>query len=199
MDDGSMSYARAAVLLAAGIISPTLAACASDNSGATTPAPESTSKSAASSAATTSQGSGSGDDSATVGEYASLVAQYATGLKADIRDGLDPEQCSWGAGPPDRDSTGHCRDSAETIQRGARNLADRLTSAQDDNALGAPPNQIAKLVTDTIKVAESTDKRAEPALRCAQDYTRGCNPKAVRWSEAMHDMRDQLAAWNPYL
>jgi hypothetical protein len=50
--------------------------------------------------------------------------------------------------------------------------------------------QIAKLVKDTIKVAESTDKRAEPALRCAQDYIHGCNPKAARWSEAMHDMRD---------
>ena len=195
-----MRYARAAALLAAAIISPTLAACASDNSGATTPAPATTSESGSSSDATKSSSPGSADGSATVGEYASIVAQYAASLKADIRDGLDPEQCSWGlGGPPDRDSTGHCYDSAQTIQRGARNLADELTSAQADDALGAPPQQIAKLVKDTIKVAESTDKRAEPALRCAQDYIHGCNPKAARWSEAMHDMRDQLAAWSPYL
>lgn len=195
-----MSNARAAVLLAAAILSPSLAACASDNSDASTPAQKSTSEPASSSAgSTTSAGSDGAAGSATVDEYASLVAQYATDLKSDIRDGLDPEQCSWGAGPPDRDSSGHCSDSAATIQQGARSLADRLTAAQADTGLGAPPDQISTLVKDTIKAAKATDKRAEPALECAQDYTRGCNPKAVRWSEAMRAMRDQLTAWGQYL
>jgi hypothetical protein len=197
-----MKYVRASALLAVAIISPAMVACAGEADVDAPPAAQESTPDSASStaAATTSPVSDSaGPATATVAEYASLVAPYASGLRADIKDGLDPEQCSWGLGPPDRDSTGRCASSAETIQREARNLADRLAQARNDDALGRPPDQIAKLVKDTIKVATSTDERADAAQRCAREYVPGCDPKALQWKKAMHEMRDQLADWSRYL
>lgn len=174
----------------------TLAACGggSDDTGSTT----STTKPAATTTTI---------ETATISQYASIVAEDQAELlaKIDEADGCvglyEPYACSISASL-----------AAFTAQLTAQSLHIRLTAADDDKPnnghyIGAVPEEIEKLVADTISAADevATTVQAFSDASCAAQPGAPATPAAncsdlasAAWL-ALGRLENEMRAWGPYL
>jgi hypothetical protein len=158
-------------------------------SSATTPSPTNTTKSGA-----------------TVAQYSSIVAKQ----KASIGKTLDmmlSDTCDWTTpGSVDTVSgSSACGLSVLTVNFEAQTLQLVFVGAQKPGApayIGAPPDEIKSLVSDTKAAADtlaSTSDKANPCTAPAVSPDSAACVKALfDFYRAMTDMKAQFAAWGPY-
>lgn len=176
-------------LVAAAIASLLLAAgCGGEESGAR--------------AGANSTPASSGDgETATVQQYASIVARVSD-LDQQLRT-LD--NCNWmGSGSLDRPGSIVCQAGLYVLYLDALNLATRLGDAQNAGTkqyFGAPPEEIADLVDETVSDANALKKAAKAAndAKCYDSGAGRCLTLRGDVFQAMAPMESTLDAWEPYL
>lgn len=139
--------------------------------------------------------------SASTAQYASIVAK-----NSDITDQLETMQsCDWfGSGPLDSEGSIVCMAGVLTLSYQSSTLAVSLDGAAEEAKpayIGAPPAEIAQLVTDTVKAAKTLEL-ATQALNdneCEQSAEGKCLDLRVGAVKGMNALERELRAWGPYL
>jgi hypothetical protein len=143
-------------------------------------------------------------DSATVGQYVSIV--NTNRVKLDETFIELSQACQWSApGQVANDPTlAICNHGPVTASRQAARLHMALTTAAQEHTpgyIGEPPNQIDSLVTQTRDQAARL-RRAGGALGkspCIAQRIPGCQHKLSTFTSAMTALRNRLGAWGTYL
>ena len=141
------------------------------------------------------------EDTATVEQYASIVAKNQD-LKKQIGTMSD---CDWlGSGALDADPASIvCQAGVLTLSFQAETLSTSLKSAQKPGVpafIGPPPDEIEPLVADTVSASDALAKSASAANKagCEQSAAGKCTALRVDVMQAMSDLKRELYAWEPY-
>lgn len=184
-------------LLVASVLLASLSACGSDSAGE----PPGQAASASTAAPTESTTPTPEVDTATVEQYASIVAKNQD-LKKQIGTMSD---CDWlGSGSLDADPASIvCQAGVLTLSFQAGTLSTSLKSAQKPGVpafIGSPPAEIEALVADTVSASDALEKAAAAANKagCEQTAAGKCAALRIDVMQAMGDLERELYAWEPY-
>lgn len=138
---------------------------------------------------------------ATTAQYASIIAE-----NSDISDQLEKMgSCDWlGSGKLDQPGLIVCMAGVLTLSYQATTLHTSLESAGQEGVpafIGAPPKEIAPLVTDTVTSAKALQASAEAVNDggCEDTGAGDCQSLRITMTQDMSDLERQLRAWGPYL
>lgn len=139
---------------------------------------------------------------ATVAQYASLVAREKSDFVATIDKLLDSDTCALTSpGRVEVNSPGLCNAYAVTAGLQAMTLSVTLTGAKNPDAqmyVGEPPQEIKPLVTSAVTAADQVSATQEAAQECFTSNGDGCTTKLFDFYRALTDMRSEFNAWNAY-
>ena len=176
-----------------------LAGCAA--SPGVTPAVPTASPSA--STKVTSPSASASGRTATVAQYASLIARNKSDYVGQIDTLLDSRKCAI-TSPGDVDVPGSIVCSAGIVTLGfeAETLSIILSGAMDPTKpklfIGEPPAEIKSLIAETITASQEVKTSSEAASACATKDGPGCTTKLFTLFTALKDMRAQFDAWKPF-
>lgn len=139
---------------------------------------------------------------ATTQQYASVIARQSDAVQ-HIKEMGD---CNWiGAGSLDYEpGLFVCSVGLLSMEYEASTLATRLELAADpdaDDFVGSPPEEVERLVEETIVTARALEKAARAAgtRDCAETGRGACGKLRVAVWSARSDLESSLDAWGPYL
>lgn len=142
---------------------------------------------------------------ATVTQYASIIAKNKFNLNKSLTELQGPD-CVWSApGHVDvREGYFTCSVGSLTVGMEAEILSLELETANKPDALagyiGPPPPEIKTLVKDTKAQADQLGSTSRKAQTCTKaPLGSNCEDKLFKFSADMSFMQEQLAAWDPYL
>lgn len=183
---------------AAGAALVLLAACGGGSGNAASPATSTTSVASP----TTGQATPP-EQTATVEQYASIIAKQKPDLTKYL-DELTGPDCDWtspGSVQVDPQLIG-CWTYPLTLSYAASTLSLSLTGAQKQGVpayIGAVPPELKGIVADTIAAADKfTPDSANTIQACVKAAGTDCATTLFDFSYNMKQLRDQLAAWSPY-
>lgn len=139
---------------------------------------------------------------ATVAQYASLVAREKSDNVATINKLLDSNTCALTSpGRVEVRSPGLCSAYAVTAGLQAMTLSVMLTGAKNPDAqmyVGEPPQEIKPLVASAVAAADKVSTTQTAAQDCFTSSTDGCTTKLFDFYRALTDLRSEFNAWNAY-
>lgn len=186
--------------IAVGAAAALLASCSSSVTTEGTSASTSSSSISSSSEAASATSTG---QTASVQQYASLVAQQKPDL-LDYIDQLTGGDCDWtspGSVSVDPSSV-TCWVVPLTVSYSASTLSLKLKGAQKPGVpayIGAVPDELKGIVEDTIAAADKLDPdKATAVQNCVKTAGPDCTTTLFDFQYNLRELKSQLAAWSPY-
>lgn len=155
------------------------------------------------SAKVTSPSASASGRTATVAQYASLIARNKSDYVGQIDKLLDSRQCAiTSPGHVDVPGSIVCSAGIVTLGYQAETLSIILSGAMDPTKpklfIGEPPAEIKSLIAETITASQEVKTSSEAASACATKDGPNCTTKLFTLFTALKDMRAQFDAWKPF-
>lgn len=140
--------------------------------------------------------------SATVAQFASIVAKSRPDLD-EMLETLSGPDCDWfSPGAVDVKSQSIvCSAGLTTVGLQAQTLSVSLVGASKEGVpayVGSVPAELTSIVADTTAAADVLGAASDKARDCVYDAKPGCEAKLLEFRRGISSLRSQLAAWSPY-
>jgi hypothetical protein len=168
-----------------------------------TPSPAATTTSPPAQTPTPTASASSTRTTATVAQYASLVAKNKADYVKQIDTLLDSKRCAL-TSPGHVDVSGSivCGAGIFIVGMQADTLSLTLNGAMDPTKpkvfIGEPPAEIKPLITETTSASDKVKTASQASSDCATADGDGCTKKLFDLYLALTGMRSQFEAWKPY-
>lgn len=175
---------RAAALVATVVL---LASCSAGEEPTTAPSESTTTSTTASAEPATEPSEAAG---ATTEQWASRIAEGKRGVIESV-ESYDSAGCL----PSDEEVT--CDAYLMTMQMSAATMALQIEAGLNEDApgfIGAPPAEIAPLVTDTQEAARAAQQAGQEAVDC----TEACEGPVFQFTVAYDRLVTTIDTWSPY-